>query len=153
MNNIGWRPNVNKRCHPEGRAVCALKDLSLQSVQTLAVEVLRLSLSDSLRMTCWGKIATSEEGAGARGGECGARIHEGEQKKAGGDAEALREPPEGKAHGKLQNGGDDGEGGLCADHEVARDAGHQRRHAADRAARADNSLEYTNNSRTHPGYV
>src|SRR5258708_37825488 len=109
MNNIGRRPNVNKRCHPEGRAVCALKDLSLQSVQTLAVEVLRLSLSDSLRMTCWGKIATSEEGACARGGERGARIHEGEQKKAGGDAEAWPEPPEVKPHGKVKNGGDGAE--------------------------------------------
>src|SRR5258708_34393419 len=116
---FGWRPNVNKRCHPEGRTICALKDLSIQSVQTLAVEVLRLSLSDSLRMTCWGKIATSEESAGARGGERGAGVHQGEQKKAGGDAEALREPAERKAHSELQDGGDDGEGGLRASHEVA----------------------------------
>src|SRR5258705_11323920 len=106
MNNIGWRPNVNKRCYPEGRTICALKDLSLQSVQTLAVEVLRLSLSDSLRMTRWGKIATSEESAGARGGECGAGVHQSEKKKSRGDAEALREPSERKAHRELQDGGD-----------------------------------------------
>src|SRR5467141_1048361 len=78
-----------------------------------------LSLSDSLRMTCWGKIATSEEGAGTRGGECGARIHEGEQEETGGDTESLCEPAERKAHRELQDGGDDGEGGLRAAHEVA----------------------------------
>src|SRR5260370_42243369 len=114
MNNIGWRPNVNKRCHPEGRAGCALKDLSLQSVQTLAVEVLRLSLSDSLRMTWWGKIATSEESAGARGGECGACIHEGEQEEAGGDAETPGEPSERKTSGQLQDGAEYCEGGVRA---------------------------------------
>jgi len=40
-------------------------------------------------MTCWGKIATSEKGAGARGGKRGAGVHQGEKKKAGGDAEAF----------------------------------------------------------------
>src|SRR5467141_3135537 len=83
-----------------------------------------LSLSDSLRMTCWGKIATSEEGAGTRGGKRGAGVHQGEQKKAGGDAEALSEPAERKAHRELQDRGDDGEGGLRASHEVAGHDGH-----------------------------
>src|SRR5258707_13796068 len=137
MNNIGRRPNVNKRCHPEGRTICALKDLSLQSVQTLAVEVLRLSLSDSLRMTCWGKIATSEESAGARGGECGAGVHQGEQKKGGGDAEALREPAERKAHSELEDSGDDGEGRLRPAHEVARHDGDNHRFGNDSADRAE----------------
>ena len=75
-------------------------------------------------MTCWGKIATSEESAGARGGKRGAGVHQGEKKKAGGDAEALREPAERKAHRELQDRGDDGEGGLRASHEVAGHDGH-----------------------------
>jgi hypothetical protein len=38
-------------CHPEGRAVCALKDLNLCTKHTFSVEILRLSSSDSLRRT------------------------------------------------------------------------------------------------------
>src|SRR5258708_6078881 len=37
--------------HPEGRVVCAPKDLNLNYAQDFCVEILRLSLSDSLRMT------------------------------------------------------------------------------------------------------
>src|SRR6266481_5763038 len=100
-------------------------------------------------MTCWGKIATSEESAGTRGGECGARIHEGEQEETGGDTESLCEPAERKTHGKLQNGGDDGEGGLRASHEVARHDGHQRRLGDDAAERAEKS-EATLQNRREP---
>ncbi len=41
----------SKTCHPEGRAVCGPKDLNLNFQQDTAIEILRLSSSDSLRMT------------------------------------------------------------------------------------------------------
>src|SRR5882762_4388963 len=41
----------SKTCHPEGRAVCGPKDLNPNFDQDAAIELLRLSSSDSLRMT------------------------------------------------------------------------------------------------------
>jgi hypothetical protein len=45
-----------KTCHPEGRVFRATKDLTCHSTQTLNVEILRLSSSDSLRMTVGSSI-------------------------------------------------------------------------------------------------
>ena len=58
-------PRLNEKCHPERRAVWAGKDLSLAVVQDFDVELLRLSLSDSLRMTILRRgvrIVTEETG-------------------------------------------------------------------------------------------
>jgi hypothetical protein len=46
------------RCHPEGRVVCAPKDLNLSTLLDVNVEVFRLSFSDSLRMT-WAVLRSS----------------------------------------------------------------------------------------------
>ena len=54
-----------KTCHPEGRAFRASKDLTCHTAQTLNVEILRLSSSDSVRMTIGSSIRISR-GRGAR---------------------------------------------------------------------------------------
>src|SRR5260370_13767973 len=57
-----------KQCHPEQRVVCAAKDLNSNVVQKFYDEILRLSLSDSLRMTgFWQGLAVQRK---IRKGNC-----------------------------------------------------------------------------------
>ena len=50
---------TGKIFHPEGRAVCAMKDLNLEFLRALSAEILRLSLSDRLRMTKFPRVIGS----------------------------------------------------------------------------------------------
>jgi len=60
------------------------------------------------------------------GGEGAEGVDECEEGEAGEDAELLRDPAEREAHEDLKNGGEYGDRGLGAAHEVARNDEHQR---------------------------
>src|SRR5713101_4293399 len=42
-----------EKCHPDPRVLCAAKSLNSNTLQDFDIEILRLSFSDSLRMTCF----------------------------------------------------------------------------------------------------
>ena len=89
-------------------------------------------------------LGFGEELPRTSGEEAGAAVHERQEGEAGEEADALGDPAEGKAHQELKRGGDDGDGGLRAAHEVARHDRHQRRlrdDAGNRAAKAKNGLD------------
>src|SRR6266404_940658 len=50
-------PRRSEKCHPERRVVCVAKDLSLNATLEFDCEILRLSLSDSLRMTSFTSVS------------------------------------------------------------------------------------------------
>ena len=51
MRRVLPRHNRLDHCHPEGRGVCDAKDINVEFWRGGSVEILRLSSSDSLRMT------------------------------------------------------------------------------------------------------
>ena len=78
-----------------------------------------------------------QEESRAGGGHGGGGIEKREEEEACGDREALSDPPQGKAHGQLHDGSEDGKGGLRASHEMFGDDGHEGRLGDDARQRAE----------------
>src|SRR5713226_9631760 len=102
----------------------------------------RLSASFAVRRQGWG-LAGEVAGAGGREGRTG--VENREEGVAGDEAGTLGNDAEGETHDELNDGSEDGHGGLRAAHEVTRDDSHETGlsgDAANGAAEAEEQLHH-----------